>query len=69
MSGEVWFMVVAAVASVVGVAWLTHGPRERRGVMGWRLTAACWLTVGVLAVAALGWRGAEWLVGGEGRGG
>jgi hypothetical protein len=27
MSGEVWFMVAIAVASVVGVAWLTHGPR------------------------------------------
>ena len=37
--------------------------------LGWRVTAAAWLTVGVLAVAALGWRGAEWLVGGEGRGG
>ena len=29
MSGEAWFMVAVAVASVVGVAWLTHGPRER----------------------------------------
>lgn len=27
MSGEAWFMVGVALASVVGVAWLTHGPR------------------------------------------
>lgn len=27
MSGEVWFMMGVAVAAVVGVVWLTHGPR------------------------------------------
>ena len=27
MSGEAWFMVAVALASIVGVAWLTHGPR------------------------------------------
>lgn len=37
--------------------------------MGWRLTAAAWLTVAAGAGAALLWRAAEWCVGGEGRGG
>lgn len=27
MSGEAWFMAAVALASVVGVVWLTHGPR------------------------------------------
>lgn len=37
--------------------------------MGWRLTAAAWLTVAGFALAALAWRAAECAVGGEGRGG
>ena len=31
MSPEAWFMVGVAVSAVIGVVWLTHGPRERRG--------------------------------------